>query len=65
MLRILLLLALLGAAGSLPAPLLRRRRRSASLPIGPYVTRYLSQQVGAGCGGREFPWGIKEHFPLS
>lgn len=60
---LLLLLPLLGAAGSLPAPL--RRRRSASLSVGPYLTRYLSQQVGAGCGGREFPWGIRGHFLLS
>lgn len=44
MLRLLLLLPLLGAAGTLPAPL-RRRRRSASLPVGPYLTRYLSQQI--------------------
>ncbi|OWK61121.1 Lysosomal Pro-X carboxypeptidase [Lonchura striata] len=43
MLRFLLLLPLLGAAGALPAPL--RRHRRAALPVGPYLTRYLSQQI--------------------
>ncbi|XP_021400710.2 lysosomal Pro-X carboxypeptidase isoform X2 [Lonchura striata] len=43
MLRLLLLLPLLGAAGALPAPL--RRHRRAALPVGPYLTRYLSQQI--------------------
>lgn len=66
MLRLLLLLPLLGAVGALPAPL--RRHRRASLPVGPYLTRYLSQQVGAGCGGRdggkEFPWGAGGTFPV-
>lgn len=61
MLRLLLLLPLLGAVGALPA--LFRRRRSASLPVGPYVRRYLSQQVGAGCGGGSF-LGERGLFPL-
>ncbi|XP_009100981.2 lysosomal Pro-X carboxypeptidase [Serinus canaria] len=43
MLRLLLLLPLLGAVGALPA--LFRRPRSTSLPAGPYVRRYLSQQI--------------------
>lgn len=50
-LRLLLLLLLLGSLGALLAP--RRRRGVAPLPA-PYLTRYLTQQVGARrAAGRE------------